>query len=293
MQTHPLYGILLAALGALVITPDALFMRISGMDGAQMLGWRGLCVGTVFWTGWLLTSRDTAALRRLWSGAGLAVIGAQFLNALLFPLGIAAAPVAVVLLAVATVPVVAALLSRVVLGEPTRRATWIAIAAVLTGIAIAVSGQGELAVNRAALIGALCGIGVAACLATTFVTLRRRPDLPLLPALGTGALLTGLTGLTLTGPERMTDGNVPAILLTGLVILPASFFALTSASRHTQAANVSLFMLLETAIGPLWVWAFLDEAPTLRMLTGGAIVLGSLALYILATSRRRRPVART
>ena len=57
------------------------------------------------------------------------------------------------------------------------------------GIAVAVSGKGDLAVNRAALIGALCGLGVALALATTFVTLRRAPELPLLPALGTGAFL--------------------------------------------------------------------------------------------------------
>lgn len=289
MRKHPLYGIGLAAFGAMVITPDALFMRLSGMNGAQMLGWRGLCVGTIFWAAWLLTARErTAALPRLATRAGLAVVAAQYFNAALFPLGIAAAPVAVVLLSVATMPVWAAILSRFILGEPTRPATWVTIAAVLAGIAIAVSGKGDLAVNRAALTGALCGLGVAACLAVTFVTLRLKPGLPLLPALGSGALLTGITGLALTGPARMAEGSVPAILVTGLLILPLSFFSLTSAARHTQAANVSLLMLLETVIGPIWVWAVLGEAPTLRMLTGGAIVLGSLALYILVTGRRGR-----
>ncbi|EPX78463.1 DMT family transporter [Salipiger mucosus] len=292
MHAHPLYGIGLAAFGALVLTPDALFMRLSGMEGLQMLGWRGLCVGAVFWGAWLLTSRDRGALARVASGAGVVLIAAQYFNAMLFPLGIAAAPVAVVLIAIATSPVWAAVLSRLWLGEPTSRATWITIAVVLAGIALAVSDQGELAFDRAALTGALCGFGVAGCLATTFVTLRRAPALPLLPALGTGASLSGLTGLLLTGPAQMTDGNVTAILLTGLVILPASFFSLSSASRHTQAANVSLFMLLETVLGPVWVWAALGETPGPRMLAGGAVVLGALALYILhgrRSARQRAP----
>ncbi|MCR8547362.1 DMT family transporter [Salipiger sp. P9] len=276
------YGIALAAFGTLVLTPDALFMRLSGMDGWQMLGWRGLCVGAVFWTAWALTTRAPGALRHIASPAGLLLILAQYANATLFPLGIAAAPVAVVLLGVATMPVWAALLSRVLLGEPTTRVTWAAIAAVLAGIALAVSGKGDLAVNRAALTGALCGLGVALSLATSFVTLRRAPELPLLPALGSGALLSGLTGALLTGPAMMFDGTLPAILVTGLLILPISFFALSSASRHTQAANVSLMMLLETVLGPFWVWLVLDEAPTARMLAGGGIVLVSLLLYILA-----------
>jgi len=47
-------------------------------------------------------------------------------------------------------------------------------------------------------------------------------------------------------------------------------------------------MLLETVLGPLWGWLGVGEAPTPMMLTGGAIVVLSLALYILWTGRRRR-----
>ncbi|EIE52260.1 hypothetical protein AL036_05040 [Salipiger aestuarii] len=282
MQDTSPKGILLAASGTLVLTPDALLMRLSGMDGLQMLGWRGLCTGLVFWAAWLLATRDRATLRSLVSPAGATLVLAHFCNALLFPLGIAHAPVAVVLLAVACTPVCAALLSRVLLGEPTSRATWITIAAVVTGIALAVSGSHDDAINGSALIGAACGLGVAMCLATTFVTLRHRPSLPLLPGLGSGALLAGLVGLLITTPAAMTQGNVPAILATGVLILPASFFALSTASRLTHAANVSLVMLLETVLGPLWVWIILDETPSSRMLAGGAIVVVSLAAYIAA-----------
>lgn len=287
MQRSSRFGIALAAFGALVLTPDALLMRISGLDGWQMMPWRGFGVGAVFWLAWACLARREAPLHRLLRPAGLVLILAQFFNALLFPMGIAAAPVAVVLLAVATVPVWSALLSWLLLGEPTSRATWATIVAVLAGIGIAVSGHGDLALNAAALTGALCGLGAALSLATTFVSLGRTPDLPLLPALGTGSLLAGLAGLVVAGPGRIADGNVAMILITALLILPISFFSLSQASRYTQAANVSLLMLLETVLGPLWVWIGLGEAPTPRMLVGGAIVLASLALYILLPRRRR------
>ncbi|WP_417741156.1 DMT family transporter [Salipiger sp.] len=287
MQRSSRFGIALAAFGALVLTPDALLMRISGLDGWQMMPWRGFGVGAVFWLAWACLARREAPLHRLLRPAGLVLILAQFFNALLFPMGIAAAPVAVVLLAVATVPVWSALLSWLMLGEPSSRATWATIVAVLAGIGIAVSGHGDLALNPAALTGALCGLGAALSLATTFVSLRRAPELPLLPALGTGSLLAGLAGLIVAGPGRIADGNVAMILITALLILPISFFSLSQASRYTQAANVSLLMLLETVLGPLWVWVGLGEAPTPRMLVGGAIVLASLALYILLPRRRR------
>jgi drug/metabolite transporter (DMT)-like permease len=294
MTRHPSFGLLLAACGAILLSPDALFMRLSGMDGMQMLGWRGLCMGTLFLCLWALTSASRRVdLRALATGAGLTVAASQWINAMLFPTGIAAAPVAVVLIAIATVPVWAAVLSRLLYGERTSTATWVTIALVLAGITLAVSGQGDAALNPRALIGAACGLGVALTLALSFVTLRHSPGIPILLAVGLGALCAGLTGLTLTTPARMTDGTLWAILVAAVLILPASFFALSTASRHTAAANVSLLMLLETVLGPLWVWLGTGEAPTLRMMAGGAIVVITLAIYIAANdraARRRRRV---
>lgn len=48
------------------------------------------------------------------------------------------------------------------------------------------------------------------------------------------------------GGDIMAAGaELLAIATTGAVILPASFFQISTASRHTQGADVSLFMLLE------------------------------------------------
>lgn len=293
MQKHPYYGLGLAALGAMVLTPDTLLMRLSGMEGLSMLVWRALALGAMFWAIFLVTARGPRNLHLLLTRPGLTVIACQSANAALFSLGIAVAPVAVVLLAVATMPVCAAVLSRLLYGEPTSRATWITMAAVLLGIGLAVSGKGDLAASPGAIAGALCGFGVALTLGLSFVTLRHAPALPLMPAMGTGALIAGVCGLALVPGGALTEGHVLPILATGVVILPVSFFCLSSASRHTAAANVSLLMLLETVLGPVWVWAFLDEAPTPRMLLGGGLVVASLALYILSTRRRaaRAPAA--
>ncbi|WP_146589069.1 DMT family transporter [Puniceibacterium confluentis] len=289
MTSHPLFGLLLATFGALVLTPDALFMRLSGMDGMQMLGWRGLSMGGLFLLAWFVTTSSRVRdLGILASGAGLAVMLCQALNATLFPTGIALAPVSVVLVSVATTPVWSAVLARLLYGEVTSRATWLTIVAVLFGIAIAVSGKGDAALNTSALLGALCGLGVAFSLALNFVILRNTSRVPILLCIGLGALLAGSFGLLSATPARMMDGTVWAIALTGALILPVSFFSLSLASRHTAATNVSLLMLLETVIGPLWVWLGTGETPTPRMLLGGALVLISLAAYLLGTDRAAR-----
>lgn len=291
MMRHPLFGLGLAIFGTLTLTPDALLMRLSRMDGFQMVAWRGLLMGMMLLLAWALSSRDHRAdLACLCRPSGVTIVICQVFNSTLFCLGIAIAPVAVVLLGVAAVPVCAAILAWLILGERTRPATWLAIAAVLGGIALAISGTAAdgLSLDLAALYGALFGLGVAVVLALNFVVLRARPGLPILLAIGIGAMIAGGIGLMITGTDQMMRGTVWAMALTGAVVLPVSFFCLSLAARHTHAANVSLIMLLETVLGPLWVWLVIGETPTARMILGGLIVVISLAIFLTHTAHRAR-----
>lgn len=289
-ERHPSYGLALAAAGALIITPDTLFMRLTDMSGMAMLAWRGLSVGIIFISIWLGSRGHHIRqdLRALCQPAGLAVIVMHSFNAALFSLGVANAPVSVVLFAVASMPIFAALFAQLFAGERTGQSTWIATAAVMTGIGIAVFGRDASGVgfNMASLIGALAGLGVAAALAATFVVIRHAPSLPILPVMGIGTLISGGGAALLAGSAAMVSGNVWAALVSGVLILPLSFLALTQSARHTAAVNVSLLMLLETILGPIWVWYGFGEAMSQAQIAGGAIVVLSLALYLWHGGRR-------
>lgn len=89
MTRHPLFGLGLAGFGTLMLTPDALLMRLSQMDGFQMAGWRGFLMGTMLILAWALTSRtwreDWAALR---APSGLTIVICQIFNSTLFCLSL-------------------------------------------------------------------------------------------------------------------------------------------------------------------------------------------------------------
>jgi drug/metabolite transporter (DMT)-like permease len=123
-------------------------------------------------------------------------------------------------------------------------------------------------------------------LALSFTLLRHNPDQPMLAAVGIGALIAGLGALALAGPASLTQGTLWAIATASWLVLPLSFYLLSEASRHTASVNVSLLLLLETVLGPVWVWAVIDEAPTIRMLIGGSIVVMSLLAYLWHLRRR-------
>lgn len=285
-QSATSYGIGLALVGALLLTPDALLMRVSGMSPFQMLGWRGLCLGLIFLTAWGLTTKAWRRdLSTLGSGTAVTVVACQVMNTTLFPMGIATAPVASVLLGVATVPVWSALLAKLLFNETATQATWIAIGFVIMGLTVAISDNGEASLDAYALVGAAYGLGVAVALAMIFVKLRHNRKLPLLLVIGLGSLISGTAGWLITGPAQMTDGTVWAVLLSAVAILPLSFWALNEAPRHTSAANVSLLLLLETVLAPIWVWLGIGEVPSPRMLVGGSIVIVTLAVYVINSNR--------
>ena len=278
-------GLMLALAGALLLTPDTLLMRLSGLDGGAMLAWRACLAGLVFLSiGLIARFKEEKGNRARVSSFGFwSLVICQIGNASFFAFGIALAPVAVVLLAVATVPVIAALLGYFLLGELADRRVWTTIVLVFSGILMSVAGDIERGMNIdfETLLGACCGLAVAISLAFNFVIIRKNKTVPFELAIGLGALIAGCTAFYLWPAAWQVRGaSLIYISVTGLIILPVSFFLLSKASRLTSAANVSMIMLLETVLGPLWVWLGIKETPNSLTLLGGVLVVGALGFFL-------------
>ena len=278
-------GLMLALAGALLLTPDTLLMRLSGLDGGAMLAWRACLAGLVFLSiGLIARFKEEKGNRARVSSFGFwSLVICQIGNASFFAFGIALAPVAVVLLAVATVPVIAALLGYFLLGELADRRVWATIVLVFSGILMSVAGDIERGMNIdfETLLGACCGLAVAISLAFNFVIIRKNKTVPFELAIGLGALIAGCTAFYLWPAAWQVRGaSLIYISVTGLIILPVSFFLLSKASRLTSAANVSMIMLLETVLGPLWIWLGIKETPNSLTLLGGVLVVGALGFFL-------------
>lgn len=51
---------------------------------------------------------------------------------------------------------------------------------------------------------------------------------------------------------------------------------MTMATRYLTAREIGLFALLETTLGPIWVWLGIGERPMNTALVGGLIVITAL-----------------
>ena len=198
-----------------------------------------------------------------------------------FTFGIASSSVALILFCIATGPLFASFFSFLILKENINKPTIITSIFAIIGIILAVSDSNKVinSPQNDILIGTICGLLAAATLGLYFVLLRSKPKIPAFGTTGFGAILTGIFGLFFVDLNTLFNGNILAISISGLIILPFSFAALTYATRYTIAANISLLMLLETILGPIWVWFFLNETPGIQMILGGLIVIFSLGIY--------------
>ncbi len=167
-------------------------------------------------------------------------------------------------------------------------ATWLAILGAIAGVVTVVGGG----LGQGTLVGDLFALLTALSLATTFTLLRRAKAHNMVPATALGAFAAALVVAPLADPLSLEGTRFGLMLILGLVVLPIAFGLITLGPRRVPAPEVALLMLLETVLGPLWVWIGVGEEPPPATFVGGAVVLGAVglhALWRLARRPRTRP----
>ena len=64
------------------------------------------------------------------------------------------------------------------------------------------------------------------------------------------------------------------------------FVLVTIAPRFITAAEVNLFFLLETILGPLWVWMVIKEQPSPETIFGGIVIIITIAIHSLLAIKK-------
>lgn len=187
-------------------------------------------------------------------------------------------------------PFLTAILGWVLLREPVRGATWIAIMIAGVGMFIMVReglAAGALLGNVAALLSAL---GFAAFT----ITLRWGKMEDMMPAV----ILGGLFSMAAAALMLVSQGETFAVPLgdavismgMGAVLLACGMALYTIGSRVIPAADLTLLSMVEVLLAPIWVWLFLDETATAATFVGGGILMLAVAFNALS-GIRRKPVS--
>jgi len=278
-------GTWLAFIGVLVLSFDALLVRLAHAGSAEIIFWRGLFMALSL-TFALRLLRGRWPWTALYDGGPLAwcLIFLSGVMQALFVLAIVNTTVANTIVILTVAPLFAAGFSGVFLGEWIARRTWIAIALSLVGIALVFGGS----IGGGRWLGDLIALVGAVVVGANFTLLRRLQGVSRLALVGGGGLVTCLLALPFSAPFGISLHSLTVLAVMGLLQMPLALVMMTEATRYLPSPEVTLFLTLEAIFGTFWVWLLLGEEPPGLTLVGGTLVLVTLAAHSWLGIRRQR-----
>jgi drug/metabolite transporter, DME family len=291
-----LRGVLLVALAGVFWSTGGVLIRwIEAADAWQIIFYRSLALALTLLL--IVAVRHRGRLATAFAGAGWnGVLAGTCLSGgfIGYVLALYHTSVANAVFMLGTAPFFAAILGRWFLGEDVRRATWLAMALALCGIAVMVAGSFVLGT----VIGNLLALGASLSFAGFNVLLRRGRANDMMPCV----VVAGLVATLISAPVVLATSAEPDLfaafalsprdfalcLAMGTVQVGLGLTVFTLGARHVPAVELALLSMTELVLAPLWVWLVVNEVPSAFTLTGGAIVMSALTFQALSGARRRR-----
>ncbi len=277
-------GMLIAACGVLVLSFDALLIRLADSTSYNVTFWRGAftCLATGLLCLYWRKRQRWPATPALWLG-GIAIASLYGVNTWLFVFSISHTNTANTVVILASSPLFAALFSRLLLQEHVLQRTRVAIGVSIAGVLVVFAGSESTASQW---LGDLAALTLAASMGMMFTLLRRFGDLPRLPVIALAGAIAAFISWPLATPLTLAPASYGWLALMGLLQIPLATLLIMTAPRYLPSTEVSLFLLLETVLGPIWVWLLLGETTSIHTLVGGSAILGAIGINTWLALRR-------
>jgi drug/metabolite transporter (DMT)-like permease len=288
-RTNRLKGMLLMVAAGLCWSTGGIIVRsVTVTDAWEIVFWRALFM--VLFVGAFLTVRyGSQAVSKITAVGFPGLLAGALLASsfFLFILSVMRTTVANSLVLMSTSPFVAALFGRLFLNEHVPRRTYIAMTAGLAGIALMFA---DALGSGGALSGNLLACGVPLAFGANIIILRRMgASVDMVPTVLLAGLIALPIALPMGWPLTASGRDVGMLAVMGMFQLGLGCLLMTLAAPHLSAAEIGLLSLLETILGPLWVWMGIGERPSESALLGGMIVISALVVNTLAGLRRGIP----
>lgn len=288
MKNEHAKGNLIGIAAGLLISSDALLIRSMRIDdGWLLVALRGALMWLVLAVLYVAVPRLRAMLGRPWltRDNSMAVLW-YAASAITFVQALLLGPVAMVLVIIASTPFMAALFAWVLHGE---RAEWPLLTAAAVGmlgvvIVVVNGGAGNSWTADAYALGTAVSMGLALVFSG-----RVKGGTLGLPSLGgaVASIVVSVMQPSLFAEVHAITGYGWLWLVTeGAIVMPIAMGLLSLSTRFVPASAVGLFLLLETALGPMWIWVAYGEAPATAAIIGGTLIIGAVIGHFIYDAQR-------
>ena len=266
----------MAFVAVMLITPDSLFIRLSSIDTWGLVFYRGIIPFSVVFIGMIIIYQ-IRFFKILFSNGykGIAYIITFSITNIAFVVSIQNTNVANTLVMIATAPMLSAILSNIFLKENPDKKTWTAI--IITFISVIYIFYDSIKIGN--FYGDILGFVAALGLAIGAVIIRSAKKLNLVPSAVIGKLFVACFAVIFIEDYSLIGNDLIIVPLMCLMCVAIPFVLVTIAPRFITAAEVNLFFLLETIIGPIWVWLIIKEQPTTETILGGIVIIVTIAVH--------------
>ena len=277
-------GTLLAFIGVMIVTPDSLIIRLVSIDTWNLLFYRSLFPGTALLIGYFIffSSRAVPDFMSIGKPGLLNAVLIMGSN-ITFILALANTDVANALIMISLVPIIASIFSFIFLNEKPQLITWICSLGCLIAVIYIFYESYEL--NR--YLGDFYGLLCAAFVGASLTVMRSSPNINFVPSYILGKLLTACVAVFFVNSFIINSTDLTLLSLM-IVTVGVSFVFISIAPQFISSPEVGIFFLLETALGPLWVWFFINEAPTEKTLIGGIFIIIIIFIHSYYMIRKER-----
>ncbi len=281
------YAIILMLIGSTTISLAGLAIRnIEMADNWQINLYRSLAFGLAVSIVLLFRYGKTVPLKI--RGIGLqGVLASTFLAfaSISFLQAITNTTVAATTFTLSFIPLLTAIMAWLILGERISKSTALTMFIAAVGIFIMFFqglGDGKIYGN---FMASMCALGFS----SYAIMIRRNSNSEMLPTLILSNLIIIFFALIYTWDNLQISWHdlVICFIIGGLFQATANTL-LIIASKHLFAAELTLFMLLEFTLAPLWVWIFVNEVPSRWTLIGGGIVISAVSMKAIVELRKAR-----
>ena len=269
-------GSLLAFIAVILITPDSILIRLSNIETWGLLFYRGAIPFLIVLMGLIFFYKNNLFKAIIGIGyPGIFYVLTFSICNITFILSIQNTNVANTLVMVAMAPMISAILGSIFLKEIPDLKTWIAI--IITLIAVAYIFHDSIEMGK--FYGDLFGLITAFGLACNAVIARYAKNRDLVPSAVIGKLCVAIFAFFFVDTFALVEKDIIFVPLMCIMCVAIPFVLVTIAPRFIPAEEVNLFFLLETIIGPFWVWLVINEQPSIETIQGGTIIILTIAVH--------------
>ena len=285
MTNIHLKAILITSLGVLLMSLESLLIKLTSISALTFSFYIGIFMFVSINTILLLQKKQEVISIYKKDIKPILICGFLFGSSNLFFISaIKTTTVANTVMIFASAPLFSALFAYLIYRQKSKKNIFVASFFIFIGLFIIFSSQ----LGSGDFIGNIYALICVNLFALSFVILSQYKNANRLAITAGAGLAIVLLSVSLVDNFSVDTNTLYILMLAGIIVSPISRVLMGIGTKNLPASEVSLLMIIETIMAPIWVWLVLKEVPSDSTFIGGSIILLTLffnSLYVLKSSK--------